>query len=322
LGLEDVAKTGRLDREVEFVAEHSRGLPMGSEHDIVTSFRTIESSGCLLVVGPSVSDNGLITQPMFDAAELPSINYTGGERTRGKFGFHYQVGSLEEEPAVLATRLKQRGLTRPAVVHDHSPVGRRYAECFEDARASLGLDSAGATAISAVAEDLQEPIGRVRDLDPDSLVYLGLGVSSRAVSLALDAHKWEIPVVANSALMFGYARPEWRDGWKGWEYIDGIADDNEMRARLRERSPASAAGPVGCAMYDMGRLVGEALARADHLTRHGVRDALERVKRLPATCGREGTTMGFGVFDHGALKGEYLVLREWRNGETVQVTDA
>src|SRR5688572_15876055 len=215
LGLEDVAKTGRLDREIEFVAEHTRGLPMGSEHEVVTSFRTIDASGCLLVVGPSISDNGLITQPLFDAAGLPSINYTGGERTRGTFGFHNQVGSLEEEPAGLAARLVQRGLRRPAVVHDHSPVGRRYAECFEEARGALGLDSAGATAISAVAEDLEETIGKVRGLEPDSLVYLGLGVSSRAVALALAAHKWDVPVVANSALMFGYARPEWRDGWKG-----------------------------------------------------------------------------------------------------------
>ena len=321
LGIDDVAKTGRLDRDVEFVSEHTRGLPMGTEHDVVTSFHTIEESGCLLVIGPSISDNGLITQSLFDRAELPSINYTGGERTRGRFGFHYQVGSLEEEPAVLAGRLLKRGLKRPAIVHDHSPVGRRYAECFEEARGALGLDSAGATAISAVAEDLVEPIGRVRDLAPDSLVYLGLGVSSRAVALALAEHKWDVPVVANSALMFGYARPEWRDGWKGWEYIDGIADDNSMRASLATRSPASAAGPVGCAMYDMGRLVGEALARADHLTRDGMRIALERVKHLPATCGREGTTMGFGVYDHGALKGEYLVLREWKDGETVQVAD-
>ena len=29
--------------------------------------------------------------------------------------------------------------------------------------------------------------------------------------------------------------------------------------------------------------------------------------------------MGFGVWDHAALKGEYLVLREWRDGKTVQV---
>ena len=69
----------------------------------------------------------------------------------------------------------------------------------------------------------------------------------------------------------------------------------------------------------MGRLLGEALARAQHLTRDGVRDGLESVKHLPATCGREGTLMGFGYYDHAALKGEYLVLREWRDGRTVQV---
>ena len=319
LGLDEVLTTDRFDREVELVPKHTRGLPWGTEHDVVTAFRELDEGGCLLVVGPSISDNGLITAPLFDAAGLPSINYTGGERTRGKFGFHYQVGSLEEEPAVLAARLAARGLSRPAIAHDHSPVGRRYAEFFEEAAATLGLDLAGTTAVSAVAEDLTGPIARLRDLQPDSLVYLGLGVSSRAVALALASLSWSVPVVANSALMFGYARPDWRDGWAGWEYIDGIVDDNALRMRLAEQSRAAAAGPMGCAMYDMGRLVGEALARAQHLTRDGIRQALERVKQLPATCGREGTTMGFGAWDHGALKGEFLVLREWRDGKTVQV---
>jgi len=71
----------------------------------------------------------------------------------------------------------------------------------------------------------------------------------------------------------------------------------------------------------MGRLVGEAVARAHHLTRAGMKQGLERVKQLPATSGREGTIMGFGVYDHGALKGRYLVLREWRDGTTVQIED-
>jgi len=321
LGLDEVAATGRLDREVEFAPLHARGLPVGSEHDVVTAFRELEAGGCSLVIGPSISDNGLITAPLYDAVGLPAINYTGGERTRGSYGFHYQVGSLEEEPAVLANRLAARGLVRPAIVHDHSPVGRRYAECFEEARGALGLETAGTAPVSAVAEDLVGPVGRLRDLEPDSLVYLGLGVSSRAVALALAELKWAVPVVANSALMFGYIKSDWRDGWAGWEYIDGVADDNTMRARLAERSKVAAAGPIGCAAYDMGRLVGEAIARAHHLTRDGIREGLERVKRLPATTGREGTFMGFGHYDHAALKGEYLVLREWRDGRTVQVED-
>jgi ABC-type branched-subunit amino acid transport system substrate-binding protein len=319
LGLDAVSGDGRLDRAVDFVPRHVAGLPGGTEHDVVTGFRELDDEGCVLIVGPAISDNGLIVAPLADAAGIPCINYTGGERTRGAFGFHYQVGSLEEEPAVLAGRLAHRGLQRPAVVHDQSPVGRRYTECFEEARTALGLEAAGSAAVSPVADDLTSTIERMRDLEPDALVYLGLGVSSRPVAVALAALGWDVPVVANSALMFGYVNADWRDGWAGWEYIDAIADDNTSRARLREVSEATAAGPIGCAAYDMGRLVGEAIARAHHLTRDGLREALERIKRLDATTGREGTTMGFGCYDHGALKGEYLVLREWKDGRTVQV---
>ena len=69
----------------------------------------------------------------------------------------------------------------------------------------------------------------------------------------------------------------------------------------------------------MGRLLGEGIARCRPSTRDGIREGLERVKQLPATSGREGTMMGFGSWDHAALKGPYLVLRTWREGRTVQV---
>jgi ABC-type branched-subunit amino acid transport system substrate-binding protein len=319
LGFDEAAAAGRMDRPVEFVHRHARGLPLGTEHDVVTAFGDLDDAGVLVVVGPSISDNGLIVRPLADAARLPCINYTGGERTRGEFMFHYQVGSLEEEPAVLARRLAQRGLHRAAVIHDHSPVGARYAECFDEARFGLGIELTGSAAVSPLSEDVRDVADRLRQTEPDALVYLGLGVTSRAVALALASLGWSVPVVANSALMFGYARPDWRDGWAGWEYLDGVADDNVMRKRLREKSKRAAAGPIGCAAYDMGRLIGESIVRAHHLTRAGVKDGLERVKQLPAASGVEGTMMGFGQYDHAALKGRYLVLREWRNGKTVQV---
>jgi branched-chain amino acid transport system substrate-binding protein len=319
LGIDEVAEGGRLDRDVEFVRVEATGLPMGSEHAVVGGFRDLETAGCVAIIGPSISDNGLIVAPLGDAAELVSINYTGGERTRGHFGFHYQVGSLEEEPVVLAQRLAQRGLRRPAVVFDRSPVGRRYAECFEASTVSVGLEIAGTVGVSPVADDVAEPVARLRSVEPDALVYLGLGVASRAVALALEQLRWAPPVVANSALMFGYARPDWQDGWAGWEYLDVIADDNERRRALAGRAPRVAAGPIGCAAVDIGRLLAEGLTRADHLTRAGLRDALERVKRLPATCGEPGTTLSFGHYDHGALHGDYLVLRTWAGGRSVQV---
>ena len=76
---------------------------------------------------------------------------------------------------------------------------------------------------------------------------------------------------------------------------------------------------MGCAAYDIGRLLGEAVARSEHLTRAGLADGLRRVKQLPAASGHDGTLMGFGNYDHAALKGHFLVLRTWREGRSVQV---
>jgi ABC-type branched-subunit amino acid transport system substrate-binding protein len=319
LGIDEVTASGRLDRDVELIERQSRGLPSGSEAEVVRAFDELDDEDVVAIVGPAISDNALIVAPLCDAARIPAINYTGGERTRSQWMFHYQVGSLEEEPPVLAARMVARGLRRAAVIFDQSPVGRRYAECFEAARARLGLEVTGTASISALAEDATELLERLRPAQPDVLVYLGLGVSSRAVVLALESLGWDVPVLANSALMFGYARPDWRDGYKGWEYIDTIADDNTSRARLAEKFPHAAGGPIGCAAYDIGRLLGEGIAASEHLTRAGIADGLRKVKQLPATSGHEGTLIGFGVWDHAALKGHYLVLRTWRDGHSVQV---
>ncbi len=319
LGLDEVAATGRLDRDVELIERQARGLPSGSEAEVVRAFAELDDQDVVAIVGPSISDNALIAAPLCDAARIPAINYSGGERTRSQWMFHYQVGSLEEEPPVLAARMVERGLRRAAVIFDQSPVGRRYAECFEAARARLGLQVTGTASTQALAEDATGLLDRLRQADPDVLVYLGLGVSSRAVALGLASLGWNVPVLANSALMFGYARPDWRDGYAGWEYIDTIADDNRSRAHLHELFPHGAGGPIGCAAYDIGRLLGEGIAAAEHLTRAGIADGLRRVKQLPASSGHEGTLIGFGVWDHAALKGPYLVLRPWRDGHSVQV---
>jgi ABC-type branched-subunit amino acid transport system substrate-binding protein len=187
------------------------------------------------------------------------------------------------------------------------------------ARVTAGIEVTAGGAIAPLADDATELVDRVAASKPDGLVYLGLGVAAHTVAVAVDGAGWHVPVVANSALMFGYARKDWRRLWDGWVYVDTVSDRNPQRARLREQSPRTAAGPLGVAAYDIGRILGEALLRTDHLTRAGIREGLERVKRLPAASGHDGTTMGFGQWDHGALKGPSLVLREWRDGESVEL---
>jgi len=318
-GIADATTTRPLDRDVEFVPVHARGLPIGSEHEVITAFDDLATKGVIAIVGPSISDNCLIAAPRADAHRIPAINYSGGERTRREWMFHYQLGSLEEEPIVIAERLAARRLDRAAVLYDQSPVGRRYFERFDAVRTRLGLDLAAAATIAPTADDVASELEQLRAAAPDALVYFGLGMASHAVAVARREAGWEVPVIANSALMFGYIRPDWRDDWAGWEYVDQIADDNAQRRRFADLDPAAAAGPVGCTAFDIGRLLGTALAHCEHLTRAGLAEALRSVKRLPATTGHPGTTMGFGHFDHAALKGDYLVLREWKHGRTVQV---
>jgi ABC-type branched-subunit amino acid transport system substrate-binding protein len=319
LGIDTVTATGRLDRDVELVEEEVAGLPAGSERAVIDGFRTLVEAGAVAIVGPSISDNALIAAPLADEARVPAVNYSGGERTRSAWMFHYQVGSLEEEPPLLAERLVARGLRRAAVLYDASPVGRGYLAAFEAARARLGIELTAAIALAPLEGDAAAALQQLQPARPDALVYFGLGVASRAVAVARGDLGWDVPVLAGSALMFGYARPDWRDGFAGWEYVDTVADDNQERAALAGRSRAAAAGPIGCAAYDIGRLLAEGVARAEHLTRAGVADGLRRVKRLPAASGHDGTFAGFGVYDHAALKGPYLVLREWREGRSVQV---
>ncbi len=91
----------------------------------------------------------------------------------------------------------------------------------------------------------------------------------------------------------------------------------ELLRRRTNLTRESGSGPAYG--YDMGRLVAEGLSRAPERTRDGIKDGLEQVKWLPAAEGYEGTTLGFGHLDRGALHGRYLVLRQWQNGSSVEL---
>jgi ABC-type branched-subunit amino acid transport system substrate-binding protein len=320
LGLDESGVEHRVGAEVGFVARHADGLPAGSAASVVDNFEQLARRDVVAIVGPSISDNGLIVRDLAARDAVPCVNYTGGAITRGEWMFHYQVGSLEEEPAVLVEHLRREAVQRIAVVYDDTPVGTNYARWLDRALARTDRPTIiHRAAVSALSEDLGDEIGVAVSTRPDALVYLGLGVASRAVAVAVEALGWDGRVVANSALMFGYARREWRAGFEGWVYVDTVSDTNPVRRRLAERSKAHAASPIGVAAFDIGRVVGEALALADERSARGVRDGLERVKRLPAASGKAGTTMGFGQWDHAALKGDALVLRRWRDGRSEEI---
>jgi branched-chain amino acid transport system substrate-binding protein len=137
-------------------------------------------------------------------------------------------------------------------------------------------------------------------------VSLGMWDSARTLAASRPA----VPVVANSALIYGHHDVQAARDWEGWTYPDVFSEANDMYAALGDRSYGVAA------QHDMGRLIGEALARARIASGPGVMDGLEQVKAIPAASGEPGTLMGFGRCERGALKGRYLVLRQWHDGRS------
>ena len=319
VAVDELIGNGRIDRNVEFVHGWGLGLPSGTATAVERAFSKLVDEDVLLVVGPAIGNNALVATPLALHYRMPTINWAGAERARNEYMFHLQVGSHEDESIVLARYLASLGVQRAGAVHDRSPIGRRHMEFFQAEADIAGLEVAANVAIGSLASEADIEINRLFEAGVDAVAYLGLGLAAPAVARAIAARIWDGRRVMNTAGIRGYA-PDFAKLIDGWIYVDMHSDNNATLAALRQRLDVSSAQSLNAAKgYDLGRLVAEGLARAPELTREGVKEGLEQVKWLPAAEGHEGTLLGFGRYDRGALHGRYLVLRQWQGGQSIEI---
>jgi ABC-type branched-subunit amino acid transport system substrate-binding protein len=311
--------SGRIDRAVEFVHAWGLGLPSGTAAAVERAYAALAGQGVLMIVGPAIGDNALVAAPLAEQHRVPTINWAGAERARGEYMFHLQVGSHEDESIVLARHLASLGVQRIAVAHDKSPIGKRHLQFLQNEADVLELRISAVASLAPLAETAQPEVDRLLAANPDALVYLGLGLSAPAVAKAVSARGFHGPCLMNTAGIRGY----WAQFARvidGWIYVDMHSDCNSTLRALRQRLGLPPAKSLAAAKgYDLGRLVAEGLTRATERTRDSVKEGLESVKWLDAAEGHEGTLLGFGKYDRGALHGRYLVLRQWRDGNSVEV---
>lgn len=322
LAFEEALAAGRLDRPVELVIRGGEGLPVGTAANVSAAFAELEAAGVLGIIGPAITDNALITQPMAEAAQLPTLNWSGSEHTRGAYGFHFQLGSLPEEGPLLARWLAANKLRTVAVVRDRSPIALEYFEYFQRAADRLDLDVVADVRCAVMPDDPEAVVARAQRSGAEALVCLGLLMAVPEIARARRRLGWQAPVLANTSLLRGYTDPEtlW-PLFEGWIYVDMVDEHNTVQAdlfhRLAEHTGRTPAGPTAAAGFDMGQLIAEGLALAPEFTRDGLRIGLERIKGLPAASGGAGTVMTLGPWDHAALKGpNFLVLRQVRDGQS------
>lgn len=317
--VEALRASGRIQVPVEFVHAYGLGLPSGTAEAIEQAYQDLAKQDVLLIVGPALGDNAMIATPLAERMRVPTINWSGAERARGKYMFQLQVGSHEDESLVIARYLAELGAKRLGVVYDVSPLGTRHLKYLEDEAAILGLELVAREGISPLAIEAEDQVTVVLAAEPDCVVYLGLGVSAPGVADAVARASWSGARMMNTA-GHGVGQADLAKRCEGWSYIDMHSDTNRTLRRLcREREVAPEKALAAARGHDLGRLVAEGLSRAHGLTREGIRNGLEQVKWLPAAEGEDGTLLGFGVQDRGALHGRFLVVRQWREGKSVEV---
>ncbi|HEX7853579.1 MAG TPA: ABC transporter substrate-binding protein [Sphingobium sp.] len=317
--VDTLVANGRIDRPVEFVQAHGLGLPGGTAAAVERAVKSLADQDVLAIIGPAIGDNALVATPLVERLGVPTINWAGAERARGEWMFHLQVGSHEDESLVIAHHLADLGVQRVGVIHDRSPIGRRHLEYLRSEAEILGLDLVAIASIAPLAEEAGAQVDCLAHARCDAVVYLGLGLSTPAVANELSARDWLGHRVMNTAGLRGY-HGDFARIVEGWAYVDMHSDGNRTLGGLRERLSVPPERALAAAKgHDLGRLLAEGLAHAPELTRAGVREGLERVKWLPAAEGLEGTLLGFGKQDRGALHGRYLVMRQWIGGRSIEM---
>jgi branched-chain amino acid transport system substrate-binding protein len=304
-----------IDRPVEFVVRAVQGLPNGTFRAVRDAFHELLDSGALVIFGPWVSENAVALAPDVEAAaEAVCITMAASETLLGEWFFGLPAGSMEEEPIIMATVAHLDGCRSVGIAYEDSLIGAEYLRTTRRACADVGLRITGEVPIPQVEAEKEAAMAVLAQHSPDAILHVGFGLGIPGMNAALEAIGWVPPRYTTTAFEFAATSGWWRKQLAGWIGLDQYDERNEVGQAFLDRFEARHGErpayffPLYC--YDVGRMMLLAIGAAKPLTGTGVKDALERIKMLPAASGAPGTRLRFGRFiRHGWMGSEFLVAR-------------
>jgi ABC-type branched-subunit amino acid transport system substrate-binding protein len=314
---EEFLAAGKLDRPVEIVVRHVNGLPRGSFKNVRDAFYELVEEDCLVIFGPCVSENGIpLRDHVEKTAQVPCIAMAASESMLGEWMFALPNGSMDEEPIIMAQVAQYDGAKRVGVLYEESIIGQEYLRSTRKACHDIGLEITGEVAVPQLETGKLEAIRKLHAAKPDALLSVGFGLGNLGVNAALKELGWDVPRYANTSFNFGAHNEWWRKELAGWRGIDQYDERNQVGqdflARFEKRYGRKVDYWSPLYGYDIGRMIMTALSTAKPLTGPGVKEALERIKWLPAACGAPGTRLKFGKYVRAGWVGaEALVVRRY-----------
>jgi ABC-type branched-subunit amino acid transport system substrate-binding protein len=312
---DEFAEQGLLERPVEFVVRAVQGLPNGTFRAVRDAFHELVDEGALVIFGPWVSENAVALAPYVErAAEAVCITMAASESLLGEWFFGLPAGSMEEEPIIMATVAAFDGCESVGIAFEDSLIGAEYLRTTRVACKEAGLRITAEVPIPQVEGEKQAAMEVLAAERPDAILHVGFGLGIPGMNAALEAIGWAPRRYTTTAFEFAATSDWWRQQLAGWIGLDQFDERNEVARGFLDRFEARHGHrpeyffPPYC--YDVGRMMLLAIAGAKPLTGAGVKDALEKIKMLPAASGAPGTRLRFGRYiRHGWMGSEFLVAR-------------
>ena len=312
----DALKAGVLDRPVELVYREVEGLPKGTVKAVVDAYAELVDEGCLAIFGPHIGDNAVaIGDALNGRFRVPAISVTGSDDALGEWFFALPMGSHDDEPIFWADLLASAGHMHVGVLTEQSLIGEAYAKSFRKACRRRGIRIVAETPIAQTAQDVIVAVRTLQEAKAEAIVHAGFGFGVAHVNSALAALGWDPPRFAGTAFENAWLNDALWDAFMGWTGVDQYDEGNEVGQRfLDEFEQTYGRRPEWCVPVvnrDVAVTLLHALTDAHPLSPRGVKDALERVKSIPAASGAPGTRVSFGKWvRRGWMGSGYLVARQ------------
>jgi hypothetical protein len=316
LVFEEGRKQRILDRPVEIVYREVEGLPKGTVKAVIDAYGELVEEGCLAIFGPSITDNCVPTREAIEQRfRVPAVSVTGTDDWLGEWTFSFPMGSLTDEPIFWADLLVKGGHTEVGVLIEQSLVGETYFASFRAACRRAGIRIAAEERIAQTAQDVADSIRKVHEAKPSALVHCGFGFGILHVNSVLETLGWNPPRFTSTAFQNAWINPVMWRAFLGWTGIDQYDESNLVGQRFLDQfEVACGRRPQYCVPVvnrDIATALLHAFADSHPLCPRGVKEALERVKMLPAASGAPGTRVSFGKWTRRAWMGAgYLVARQ------------
>ncbi len=311
----DGVAQGIIDRPIQIVYREVEGLPKGSVKAVIDAYAELVDEGCLVVFGPHISENAIPTREAIEERfKVPAINVCGSDDWLGEWTFAFPQGSMTDEPIFWADLLAKAGHSEVGVLVEQSLVGQSYLTNFRTAAQRKGIRIVAEEPIAQTAQDIDEAVRALHSAKVQAIVHCGFGFGIVFINPALEALSWDPPRFTSTAFQNAWINPIIWNAFMGWTGVDQYDEGNTVGQQFLDRFEATyGRRPEYCVPVvnrDVAATLLHAFANAHPLSPRGVKEALERVKMLPAAAGAPGTRVSFGKWTRRAWMGAgYLVAR-------------